>query len=62
MYGMFNGYSSLTSIDVTKFNTEKVTYMNGIFNDCKSLKSIDVSNININKFKGIVNENILKIK
>ena len=59
---MFKGCSSLTSIDISKFNTEKVTDMKSMFDGCLSLKSIDVSNNNFNKFKNIINENLLKLK
>ena len=58
---MFVECLSLKSIDVTKFNTEKV-YMGKMFDDCSSLTSIYVSNNNINKFKEIVSQNLLKIK
>ena len=43
---MFYGCSSLTSLDVTKFNTEKVTNMSNMFNNCKALTSLDVTNFN----------------
>ena len=39
---MFGDCSSLTSIDITKFNTEKVSNMKCMFKDCLSLTSIDV--------------------
>ena len=59
---MFYGCSSLTSIDVTKFNTQKVTNMSNMFNGCSSLTSILVSNSNHSKFKEIVNNDLLKLK
>ena len=59
---MFSGCSSLTSIDVSKFNINNVINMNRMFDGCSSLKSIDVSNNNINKFKIIVSEDLLKLK
>ena len=43
---MFYGCSSLTSLDVTKFNTEKVTNMNRMFYNCSKLTSLDVTNFN----------------
>ena len=43
---MFRGCSSLKSLDVTNFNTAKVTDMMFMFNGCSSLTSIDVSNFN----------------
>ena len=43
---MFRGCKSLTSLDVSKFNTSKVTDMSYMFSECKSLTSLDVSNFN----------------
>ncbi len=40
MSNMFLGCSSLTSIDVTKFNTAKVTDMSGMFSSCSALSTI----------------------
>lgn len=40
---MFSGCSSLTSLDVSNFNTEKAL-MTGMFRGCSSLKSLDVRN------------------
>lgn len=41
---MFCGCSSLTSLDVFKFDTRNVTDMSFIFNECENLTSLDVSN------------------
>ena len=43
---MFSSCSSLTSLDVTHFNTEKVSGMNGMFYSCPKLTSLDVRNFN----------------
>ena len=43
---MFRGCSGLTSLDVTHFNTAKVTDMERMFYNCNSLTSLDVSNFN----------------
>ena len=43
---MFYGCSQLTSLDVTHFNTEKVTNMLQMFTDCRSLTSLDITNFN----------------
>ena len=43
---MFYGCSQLTSLDVTHFNTEKVTNMDQMFTDCRCLTSLDVTNFN----------------
>ena len=44
---MFYGCSNLTSIDISKFNTENVNYMDYMFADCSNLISIDISKFNI---------------
>ena len=43
---MFAECSSLTSLDVSNFNTSNVIYMNSIFAGCSSLTSLDISNFN----------------
>ena len=45
-YNMFGGCSSLTSLDLSNFNTSKVTNMSSMFSSCSSLTSLDVSNWN----------------
>lgn len=49
MTGMFSGCTSLTSLDVSKFDTQNVTSMWAMFNTCSSLTSIDVSKFNTDK-------------
>jgi surface protein len=44
MSWMFNGCSGLTSIDLSNFNTSKVTYLFNMFAGCSSLTSLDLSN------------------
>ena len=44
--GMFQGLSSLSSIDLRKFDTSKVTNMSEMFCACKKLKSLDLSSFN----------------
>ena len=46
MYGVFYNCSSLTSLDVSNWNTSKVTNMMGTFMKCSALTSLDVSNWN----------------
>jgi surface protein len=46
MYRMFYNCSSLTSLDVSNFNTKNVTSMYEMFYNCSSLTSLDVSNFN----------------
>ena len=43
---MFDGCSSLTSLDLSSFNTQNVTNMEYMFYDCNSLISLDLSNFN----------------
>lgn len=47
MASMFSLCYELTDIDVSKFNTSKVSHMYYMFNGCKKLTSIDVSNFDI---------------
>lgn len=46
---MFNGCSSLTSLNISNFNTENIQYMDEVFQRCPSLKTLDVSHFNIGK-------------
>ena len=46
MNKMFASCGSLASLDVTRFNTKKVTDMSAMFNGCKTLKSLDVTHFN----------------
>ena len=46
---MFNDCSSLTSLDLSNFDTSKVSSMYNMFNMCYSLTSLDVSNWNTSK-------------
>ena len=46
MGDMFVNCSSLTSLDLSGFNTSKVTDMYGMFSYCQSLTSLDLSNFN----------------
>ena len=43
---MFGGCSSLTNIDLSKFNGSNVISMNDMFYECSSLKDINLSNFN----------------
>ena len=43
MQNMFQGCSSLTSLDVSGFSTQNVTSMQNMFWNCSSLTSLDVS-------------------
>ena len=43
---MFYNCNSLSSLDLSNFNTQNVTYMGFMFYGCNSLSSIDLSNFN----------------
>ena len=45
---IFKGCSSLTSINLSNFNTNNVTNMGNMFEYCSSLTSINLSNFNTN--------------
>lgn len=46
MAEMFESCSTLTSLDLSNFNTAQVTSMKDIFRDCQKLTSLDISNFN----------------
>ena len=48
-YLFSNCCSSLEKIDLSKFNTDDVLYMDNMFNKCPSLKELDLSNFNTKK-------------
>ena len=50
-FGMFAQCSSLTSLDLSSFNTSKVTDMRGLFDGCKNLTSLNVSSLNTSNVK-----------
>jgi len=45
-FGMFAHCSSLKSLDLSSFNTSKVTDMRGLFEGCKKLRKLNVSSFN----------------
>lgn len=49
MYGLFLGCSSLTTLDVSGFDTSNVTDMQYMFGGCTNLTSLDLSNFNTAK-------------
>ena len=55
MNRLFAYCSSLTSLDVTHFNTAKVTNMNSMFESCSSLTSLDVTYFNTANVTGMNN-------
>lgn len=51
MGGMFTGCGLLKRIEVSEFNTEKVTNMGSMFSGCQSLEKIDLSSFDTRKVK-----------
>jgi surface protein len=49
MKNMFHGCNSLTSLDVSNWDTSNVTTMGAMFNSCTSLTKLDMKNWKINK-------------
>ena len=46
---LFRGCSNITEIDLSNFDTSKVTDIKGMFYNCSSLTSLNLSNINTSK-------------
>ena len=53
MFGMFTGCSSLTSINLSNFNTSQVTEMFGMFAGCSSLTSLELSNFDTSQVQNM---------
>ena len=51
MNSMFNGCSSLTTLDLSGLNTSKVTTMTEMFSGCTSLTSLNLSDLNMKKLQ-----------
>ena len=54
MSSMFEGCSSLNSINLFNFNTKNVTNMSSMFADCKNLKKENISIKEKNSLKRIL--------
>jgi len=52
---IFSRCDSLTSIDLSHFNTENIIHMNSLFSGCKSLTNIDLSNFDTKNVKNFSN-------
>ena len=50
---MFYKCSALTSLDLSNFNTAKVTFMRNLFCRCEALTSLDIHNFNIDNVTNI---------
>ena len=55
MKGMFSYCSSLTSLDISNFDTSNVTSMESMFSGCSSLTSLDLSNFDTSNVTNIIN-------
>ena len=56
MFFVNSGCSSLTSLDLSKFDTRNVEKMTEMFKNCESLTSLDISNFetsNVENMKGM---------
>ena len=51
MNSMFNGCSSLTTLDLSSLNTSNVTTMQEMFSGCTSLTSLNLSDLNMKKLQ-----------
>ena len=49
-YSMFNALRNIIKVDLSKFDTSQLTYINDMFRDCISLTSINFQNFNTSKF------------
>lgn len=54
-YQMFGRMRNLTSLDLSGFDTSKVTNMEGMFFQCNNLASLDLSNFDTSKVESINN-------
>ena len=53
MSRMFGGCSSLSSLDLSNFNTSNVTNMSGMFSGCQSLSGLYLYQFNTSKVTDI---------
>ena len=51
MLGMFNCCESLENLDISNFDTNKVSILAYMFADCKNLLDLDLSNFSISYLK-----------
>lgn len=55
MYQMFNNCSSLTSLDIGRWNTLNVINMESMFNGCSNLTTINLSNADFSNVTSYTN-------
>ena len=67
MAHLFDRCSSLASLELNNFNTEKVEKMTGMFYDCESLEFLEISsftsssNRNISMFRNLPETGAIKV-
>ena len=52
---MFEKCSVLTNLDLSSFDTSKVTHMNGMFFECKALTKLNLSSFDTSKVTNMIN-------
>ena len=52
--GMFNGCTSMRTLDLSSFTTEQITNMKDLFNGCTQMTSLDISNFDMSR---VTNDN-----
>ena len=50
---MFNGVNNIKSIDLSKFDTSKVSDMSYMFNECRSLQSLNLQNFKLTSVENL---------
>ena len=62
MLGMFNRCSNLKNIDLSSFDTKKVTNMIIMYAECSNFKEIKINKNLGEKIKKEINEEVINIK
>ena len=53
--GMFNGCTSMRTLDLSSFTTEQITNMKDLFNGCTQMTSLDISNFDMSRVTNTTN-------
>ena len=53
-YNLFSSCKDIVSIDLSNFDSSKISTMNGMFSDCNSLKSVNFENFNTASSKNMI--------
>lgn len=51
---MFSDCSSLTSLDISMFDSSNVTFFSGMFSNCSNLTDLNISNLNLSRARSVV--------